>query len=333
MRVCNHRDQPSSTTHMRAQQQPRSQPRGWSRQQQPLTRVHTDTHHSSNRTTCPHTAETPLQCLPNRRIEAESMSPSKLRDQPSSAEHVGRQQQLQPRPRGFSPQQTGSCTREIKHGLSEDQACDAIDAGIAAAMAAHVAAAERDGAPAGALFELLQCATPCVSIFANELCAEAVHALRQQLKLDDAVPILALVLIDRAILATSDRRLVTHKNWRAVLATAISLAVKVCSDEAPSIGAIQDALGIAHLRLGLLEARMSDLIGFHLHVSLNLFLEYELALHTLGLSALHLDLGRMPLPAPARDGSDCGDDGRQRSHESRIFDGEWTVEDVFNDWC
>lgn len=113
--------------------------------------------------------------------------------------------------------------------LSADHTRDQIDEGIAAAIGSHIAAAARDGAvcasdfqprPAGA-----SCATP--RVYTEAQGRKMLRLVRASAGIDDAVPILALALVERCVLETPDRRLLTDGNWHAVFLAAISLAHKV----------------------------------------------------------------------------------------------------------
>lgn len=218
---------------------------------------------------------------------------------------------------------------------------DVIDAGIAAALFVHLDASVRDGAPAGAAFEP-QFAASQLCTFDEVECAAALRLLRSELDLDDASPIIALALIERCILATPDHRLLTLANWRAVLATAISLAHKMASDEAPrsrEIAVVASvALGEPGLKLGALEAHMSELLGYQLHVSQAAFFRYHTAVRELGQQRVALaywsalDCGRgadSDAALSRRDSSVAGslDDPMSSDCDLASDDG------LFDDWC
>lgn len=87
-----------------------------------------------------------------------------------------------------------------------------VERAIAAALATHLApwASRSHG-----------------SEFDEREAVEVLSILRRQLGLDDPVLICAFILVERCILASAERELLTPSNWEALLVTATLLAIKV----------------------------------------------------------------------------------------------------------
>jgi hypothetical protein len=144
------------------------------------------------------------------------------------------------------------------------------------------------------------------------------QVLRAQLCIDAEIPIVAFVLIERALLnlrqpgergtagSGCDGEPLTAATWRALLISAVILAAKAWFDEELWLVDVRH-----HLRaffdlsqLGRQEADLCRLLGFNVHVGVRTFFEYYFALRELGRKRLGKAQGAVGssrgLPAGAR---------------------------------
>jgi len=172
--------------------------------------------------------------------------------------------------------QTGTDTSSSIQNAMETAA--QVDAGIAAALGIHIL----NGSEAG------ECAQSVEEAY-NESDAYALLAsLRCHLCLDNNVPIIAMALIERCILAIGGSAVITSSNWREFLVTAIVVALKLVMDEAFNATRLRHRL--QHLfdtsELSRLEMEMCLILNFRLTVEPNLFFEYYYQLRQLGAHRL-----------------------------------------------